>query len=79
MRATSDSSGNCALDSYVASVGGTLGVGSMIWAVSPTGVVTFGGGPGDAHGYMTGDKTMVVGTMTDGGGGYTLMIFSKGN
>lgn len=76
MNITSDSSGNGNIGSYVASPGGTLGVSSLTWTVSPTGVVMFGGGA-NFHGAMSSDKNMIVGTMNDGGGGYSLIICSK--
>ena len=44
-------------------------------AVSSTGVIT---APGtNFHGVMNTGKDMIVGTMTDGGGGYNLLMFIK--
>jgi len=44
-------------------------------AISASGVVTIAGT--DFHGIMNSQKYMIVGVMTDGGGGFNLIIFSK--
>jgi hypothetical protein len=73
-----DSSGNLACSFYMNSGGDTTCGGDLMFSISSTGEVTeIGGNLPDFHSVMNQNKDIIVGTMTDGGGGYDLMIFMK--
>jgi len=67
--------GDCSFTSITKSDGDPNLPPDTTMAISPSGVVTIPGT--DFHGIMNSQKDMIVGVMTDGGGGYGLMIFTK--
>jgi hypothetical protein len=70
-----DISGNSRFSSINRSDGYSALPGDVKTAISPFGVVTFAGT--DFHGVMNSQKDMIVGVMSDSGGGYDLVIYSK--
>jgi len=73
-----DISGNATFTSITRSNGDSTLPEDITIAISPSGIVTTAdGGGGGFHGAMNSQKDVIVGVMTDGGGGYDLVIFSK--
>ena len=70
-----DTIGNGKFTSVNRSDGDPFLPGNVKTAVSSFGVVTFTGT--DFHGVMNSQKDMIVGVMTDGDGGYNLIIYTK--
>ena len=70
-----DISGNSTFTSITRSDGYSTLPGNVKTAISPSGLVTFTGI--DFYGIMNSQKDMIVGVMTDGGGGYDLTIYTK--
>jgi hypothetical protein len=63
-------------DSYRNSSGGTPQVLNGTLNITGEGVVTIAGEP-SSHGFMSGDRSLIVMTMNDGGGGYDLAIMTR--
>ena len=74
---TIDAGGTASVANYVSSAGsGTTP--STLYAIYPSGVVTFSGGTaGGFRGIMSKDKGMVVGTFSPKAGDYTLIVMFK--
>jgi hypothetical protein len=70
-----DTNGNVTFTSWTRSDGNSNLPANITLAISSSGIVTSPGS--DFHGVMNSQKDMAVGVMTDGGGGYDLVISSK--
>jgi len=70
-----DSSGNSRFSSINRSDGYSSLPGNVVAAISPSGLVTFAGT--DFYGVMNSQKDMIVGVMSDSGGGYDLVFYTK--
>jgi len=71
-----DASGNLTWTAVTRSNGDSTLPGASTLAISASGIVTIAGQP-SFHGVMSSDKSLIVATMNDGGGGYNLMVLQK--
>jgi len=71
-----NSSGNVTVSSITRSDGNSTLPGTDTLSISSSGIVSSAGSP-SFHGVMSQDKNTMVATMTDGGGGYNLIIYQK--
>ena len=72
---STDATGNCTVTSITRSDWSPDLPLDTTMAISSSGVVTIPGT--DFHGTMNSQRDMIIGVMTDGGGGYDLVIFTK--
>ena len=72
---TIDNSGGYTVSNVVKS-DGTTNVGTGVFAISSGGIITIDG-MDTYHGFMSGDKTLTICNMTDGGGGGGIAISQK--
>jgi hypothetical protein len=70
-----DINGNGSFLSIKRSDGNSALPKGVIAAISPTGLVTFPGT--DFYGVINSQKDMIIGVMSDGGGGYDMVIYTK--
>lgn len=71
-----DASGNGTFTSMNRRDGDTSLPGPVTLSLNPDGIIN-GSSPSKFHGKMNQSKDLVVATMNDGGGGYSLLIFQK--
>lgn len=72
-----DVNGNATFLSKLNSAGETTLPGPVTLSLNPDGIINGSNDPSKFHGKMNQSKDLVVATMNDGGGGYSLLILQK--